>query len=97
MTENSTTASLERQKSPSVLAAETIAGARTLDELRDLLNSERTTSLDLPDYFKLPSFGGEAVIAKGVWSWDATRVLVMKTDGDGFERFEILPRPGVER
>lgn len=38
----------------------------------------------------IPTFGGEAPAkARGVWSWDATHLLV----GEGTGEFEVVPRP----
>jgi len=68
--------------------------ARDLDELLDVLR-EPVENNDSPrlDWSSLPTFGGsEPRNTYGVWSWDATRLLV----GEGRD-LRIDPRTDVER
>jgi hypothetical protein len=62
-----------------------VAGARSLDELADVLNSPHFAALPLTDLAVLPTFGGERPAGTGVFSWDPGRVLVMNEIADGFE------------
>jgi hypothetical protein len=62
-----------------------VAGAASLDELADVLNSPHFAALPLGDLVALPTFGGERPAGTGVFSWDPERVLVMNEIADGFE------------
>lgn len=58
--------------------------AKTLDELAAALNSPDFAALPLKDLVTLPTYGGERPRGICVFSWDATRVLMMNDLGDGF-------------
>jgi hypothetical protein len=61
-----------------------VAAARTLDGLAAVLNGGAVAALPLEDLVALPSFGGDRPDGNGVFSWDASRILVMSPFADGF-------------
>jgi len=63
--------------------------AKTLEELASVLNGPDFAALPLKDLVTLPTYGGDRPRGRCVFSWDATRVLIMNDLGDGFE---IVPR-----
>jgi hypothetical protein len=65
-------------------ARNSVHGARTLDELAEILNSPDFAALPLKDLVTLPTFGGERPSGRCVFSWDERRVLMMNELGDGF-------------
>lgn len=72
-------------------ARASVRAAASLDQLADVLNSPDFAALPLRDLVSLPTFGGERPRGRCVFSWDATRVLMMNELGDGFT---IEPRVG---
>lgn len=73
-----------------------VAAAVTLDELVIALNKpwgEPPTASEEMLMARLPTFGGEDLAdTANVWSWDAARVIVQRSDG-----FRIVPREEVSR
>jgi hypothetical protein len=65
-------------------ARASVHGAKSLDELAEVLNSSDFAALPLKDLVTLPTFGGERPRGRCVFSWDTTRVLMMNDLGDGF-------------
>lgn len=65
-------------------ARSSVHAAKSLDELADILNSPDFAALPLKDLVTLPTFGGERPRGRCVFSWDASRVLMMNEMGDGF-------------
>lgn len=72
-------------------ARSSVRAATSLDQLAAVLNSPDFAALPLRDLVSLPTFGGERPQGRCVFSWDATRVLMMNELGDGFT---IEPRRG---
>ena len=74
-----------------------IVTAVDLDSLRDTLqdiedNADEIVRADI-DYSALPTFGGlDIVDTTDIWSWDATRVLVCDTTGDGRSTWSLRDR-----
>ena len=63
----------------------TIATVTNIDELCDYLNEHGTDGIDSTE---LPTFGGtEPADTRGVFSWDATNMLVERSSG-----WSIVPR-----
>jgi hypothetical protein len=60
---------------------ERLADAICLEDLLDAMRYDRDWEGDF-DFSSLPTYGGEAIQdTEGVWSWDATRVLVSAPPG----------------
>lgn len=61
-----------------------VKSAGSLDELAEVLNSPDFAALPLKDLVTLPTFGGDRPRGSCVFSWDASRILVMNEVADGF-------------
>ena len=72
--------------------AAAVAAAADLDELLDALNSVEPEQTDERLMTSLPTFGGdEPAETLGVWSWDATHMIVGLCIGE----FEIVEREDI--
>jgi hypothetical protein len=72
-----------------------VGAARSLDELAAVLNSPAVAALPLADLVALPTYGGERPRRVACVSCDATRLLLVNTDGEEADPFILKPRSEV--